>query len=133
MQERQKNMLETKQTNKQTKRDYQRNKIRVFFFTISPVSQATRQKKNMLETNKKKTGLPTKENNNLLLHYQPSFPGERTKKFKKFFIAYTFIPNTSLKRGYYDKSQINLCRALLYFQPVRIIFFNFCIIPVHGF
>ena len=121
----------SKQTN-ETGLPTKQNKSLLLHYQPSLLCDKT--KTNMLETNKqKKPGLPTKENKNLLLHYQPSFPGERTKKFKKYFIAYTFMPTTSLKHGYYDKSKINPHSALFFFQPVHIIFFNFCIIPVHSF
>ena len=69
---RQKNILEKKK-----EQVYQRKKIRVFYFTINPIFQARRQKKHAWN---KKMGLPTKENKSLLLHYQPSFPGKKTKK-----------------------------------------------------
>ena len=70
------------ETKTRKKRVYQRKKVRVFYFTINPVSQARRQKRTK-KTNKKqklkqeKTGPPTKESKSLLLHYQPSFPGEK--------------------------------------------------------
>ena len=56
---------------------YQRNKTKFFHFTINPISQARREKK---MNEKKIMGLPTKQNKSLLLHYEPTFPGVKTKK-----------------------------------------------------
>ena len=71
------------------------------------------EKQQQQKKNRKKTmGLPTKQNKSLLLHYQPSFPGEKTKKLNKYFIAHTVMLTASLKRGYYDKSKINPRKVL---------------------
>ena len=60
------------------KQFYQQKETSAFYFTINPVPQAKRQKKSCMK--QKKTGLPTKGSTCLLLHYQPSFPGEKSKQ-----------------------------------------------------
>ena len=82
---------------------YQRKKLKVFCFTIKPVFQARRQKKSCMKL--KKTVLPTKGSKCLLLHYQPSFPGEKTKKKSCMKQKKTVLPTKG-----------NKC-LLLHYQP----------------
>ena len=65
----------------------------------------------MPTTSKKKNVYQQKKIRVFYFTNQPSFSGEKTRKFK-YYIACTFIPTTSLKRGYYDKSKINPRKSL---------------------